>query len=92
MLNSSWCFFRYKIRRCFLYCKLALECRRHAFAVPLEAARVVLVEEVDLVAGGPHVRVDSDELQQGARAALLYTYRQKIVQIEKINREVVRLL
>ena len=54
--------------------ELALEGGGHALAVPLEAARVVLVEEVHLAAGGAHVGVDADELEEGASTALFYTY------------------
>lgn len=69
-MHSARRLFRYKVRRRFFYRQLALERRRQALAVPLEAFRVKFIKKVYFVTCRAHVGMYPDEFEQGARAAL----------------------
>jgi len=66
-----------------LHCNLALDGVGHVVAVPAYSALVVPVEEVHLGAGGPHVRMQANELKQRPRPALLHANDERVGQVSR---------
>lgn len=73
----------HKIAGSLLHGDLALDGVGHVMAIPSQAALVVPVEEVHLRASGPHVRMQSDELQERPSSALLDADDQRVRQMSR---------
>lgn len=73
----------HKVAGRLLHGDLSLDGVGHVVAIPAQSALEVPIEEVHLGAGGAHIRMQANELEEGARAALLYANDERVGQMAR---------